>query len=291
MQLIFQTNKHLSELCTLGIGGQADLYLEIRSIEMMQRAIHHCHQQSIPYFILGKGSNCLFDDDGFHGAVLHNKIDFFEDLHNGQFHVGAGYSFSYLGTKTARMGFEGLEFASGIPASVGGAVFMNAGANGGETFDYLVSVDYVDELGQLHLLQKSEITHSYRFTSFHEKKGAIVGATFLLPLSSEAREKQITLLQYRQKTQPYKDKSAGCIFQNPPGHSAGLLIDKCGLKGASYGGAKVSEIHGNFLINAEKASSKDFLSLIQQVQLTIEAKTGIKLKSEVRYVPSGRISS
>lgn len=99
------------------------------------------------------------------------------------------------------------------------------------------------------------------------------------------------MTQYRQKTQPYKDKSAGCIFQNPPGHYAGLLIEKCGLKGSCYGGAKVSEMHGNFLINAEQASSKDFLSLIQQVQMTIEAKTGIKLKSEVRYVPSGRIPS
>ncbi|MGK5595081.1 MAG: UDP-N-acetylmuramate dehydrogenase [Parachlamydiaceae bacterium] len=290
MQLIFQTNKPLGEVCTLGIGGQADLYLEVRTVEMMQLAIRHCRQQSTSYFILGKGSNCLFDDEGFQGAVLHNKIAFFENLNDGQFHVGAGYSFSYLGTQTARLGFGGLEFASGIPASVGGAIFMNAGANGGQTFDYLLSVDYIDETGQLHLLPKNEINHSYRFTSFQEKKGVIVGATFSLPPSAEARKKQISLLQYRQKTQPYKDKSAGCVFQNPPGHHAGLLIDQCGLKGSSYGGAKVSEIHANFLINANRASSKDFLSLIQQIQMTIEDKTGIKLKSEVRYVPSGRIS-
>ncbi|KAF3362091.1 UDP-N-acetylenolpyruvoylglucosamine reductase [Chlamydiales bacterium STE3] len=286
---LFQKNRLLSELCTLGIGGTADFYIEIRSIDEMKEALSQCHTGNLHYFILGKGSNCLFDDEGFNGAILHNKIDFFEHSSPGSFHIGAGYSFSLLGTQTARLGFGGLEFASGIPASVGGAVYMNAGANGGETSTYLESVDYIDERGNFHILRKEELQFSYRYSSFQNLKGAIVGATFALQPSGTARKQQIEIVRHRQNTQPYKDKSAGCIFQNPPQNFAGQLIDQCGLKGAQFGGAKVSNLHANFLINAGNATSKDFLELISHIQRQIHEQTGIQLKSEVRYVASKRI--
>lgn len=290
MPITFQKSKSLKEVCTLGIGGPASFYCEIHTIEEMQEALAVCQSQNLKFFILGKGSNCFFDDDGFNGAILHNKIDFFHS-DSGSFYVGAGYSFSLLGTQTAKLGFGGLEFAAGIPASVGGAIFMNAGANGQETSTFLNSVDYVDEFGELKCFKKDELNFSYRNSSFQRLKGAIVGATFKLSPCSDSRNKQIAIIKHRQKSQPYKDKSAGCIFKNPEGNFAGKLIEISGLKGFQLGGAKVSDVHANFLINAGDASAKDFLALMEYVKKEILTKTGIQLQSEVCYVPRDRISS
>lgn len=277
-------NKSLASLSTLGIGGNANFYLEIKTIEEMQNAILFCKTEKIPFFILGKGSNCLFDDRGFKGIVLHNKIDFLIQDEN-LFHAGAGYSFSRLGTLSAKEGFGGLEFASGIPASVGGAVFMNAGANGAETKDTLESVDFIDENGMLYHYKKQELSFSYRKSSFQDKKGAIVSARFLLEKNSAARNLQLNIIQKRKETQPYSDKSAGCIFRNPENQKAGQLIDHCGLKGLSVGDASVSSLHANFLINRKTASSLEFKELIKKVQNKVFEKTGITLECEIRYIP------
>jgi UDP-N-acetylmuramate dehydrogenase len=222
---------------------------------------------------------------GFAGAILVNKIDFCQETTPGTFRVGAGYSFTLLGTQTARQGWAGLEFASGIPGSVGGAVFMNAGATGGETRDILVSVEFVAADGTLHTYTKEQIDFAYRKSSFQNMSGAIVAATFTLTHNSEARKKQIEILTKRVKTQPYSAKSAGCIFVNPVTGSAGALIDSCGLKGMGVGGAQVSTLHANFLINADKATCKDMLGLIELVQARVKESTGTVLHPEVRYIP------
>jgi UDP-N-acetylmuramate dehydrogenase len=278
-------NRPLKDLCTLGIGGPARSCLEVRTIEEMQSSLIACHQGRIPYLILGKGSNSLFDDRGFDGLVLLNKIGFYEEIAPGIFHVGAGYSFSLLGVQTARKGWSGLEFASGIPGSVGGAVFMNAGANGTETSDTLVSVDFIDEHGQQQLLKKEDLCFSYRTSPFQKMSGAIVGATFQLTPSLQARHRQMEMISYRMKTQPYQEKSAGCIFRNCASSSAGALIDRCGLKGLSVGGAKVSELHANFIINAGEALATDVLTLIALIQAQVKEQTGIELESEIRVIP------
>lgn len=283
--LDFQQNKLLSELCTFGIGGPARYFSEVRSIEEMQATLKACYQHKIPVLVLGKGSNCLFDDRGFNGAVILNKIDFLERPEPNIYHVGAGYSFSLLGNQTARQGWTGLEFASGIPGSVGGAVFMNAGANGRETCDYLTSVDYISVDGIAQTLNKGDLHFAYRTSSFQKMGGAIVGATFILSPSESARNKQIEIIEYRKKTQPLRDKSAGCIFRNPEHNHAGALIEKSGLKGACIGDAKVSEIHANFIVNSGKATAKDILSLISEVKVQVKEKTGVELESEVRYIP------
>lgn len=277
-------NKPLSSLSTLGIGGPANLYTEVRQVEEMQSILSYCKKNHLNFLILGKGSNCLFDDRGFNGCVIHNKIDFLENL-NGLFKVGAGYSFSRLGTQTAKLSYGGLEFAAGIPASVGGAVFMNAGANGAETKDHLYSVDFVDENGILTTYRKDDILFSYRYSIFQDKKGAIVSASFLLKETEEARSKQIAIINTRQKTQPYGDKSAGCVFRNPEDQPAGKLIDECGLKGFSIGNASVSSLHANFLINQSEATAADFKELIAKVKQTVKEKTGTALECEVRMVP------
>lgn len=279
-----QQGKLLKEICTFGIGGPARYYVEVRSVEEMQQALAYCKEKGLPYFILGKGSNCLFDDRGFAGMVIHNKIDFKEENPPGTFHVGAGYNFSLLGSQTAREGWSGLEFASGIPGSVGGAVFMNAGANGRETCDSLISVDFLTAECQFQVLKKDDLHFSYRTSSFQTMTGAIVGATFALKPSADARQKQIEIITYRKNTQPYGDRSAGCIFRNPHCGAAGALIDKSGLKGSQMGGAKVSEMHANFIVNAGDAKAKDVLELIEHIKKQVKDHAGVDLESEVRYI-------
>jgi len=280
----FQCNKALREVCTFGIGGPALYYKEIHTIEEMQQAICVCKENHIRYMVLGKGSNCLFDDRGFQGAVLCNKIDFLKTPSAGVFHVGAGYSFSLLGTQTARQNWAGLEFASGIPATVGGAVYMNAGANGTETCETLISVDYVTDDGRFVTFPKSDLRFGYRHSPFQSMQGAIVGATFSLSPCTTARAKQLDIINYRKKTQPYGDKSAGCVFRNPTQGHAGALIDQAGLKGTGVGGAKVSELHANFIINTAGASSQEVLQLIEAIRKKVRETSGIDLESEVRFI-------
>lgn len=282
---MFQENKLLSELSTFKVGGPARYFIEIHTTEEIRQVLLACSQRKLPYFILGKGSNCLFDDRGFNGVIILNKIDFIKRPSSNVFYVGAGYSFSLLGTQTARQGFSGLEFASGIPGSVGGAVFMNAGANGAETCDSLTSVDYISETGELQTIVKEQLHFAYRTSSFQSMKGAIVAATFTLQSEPSARTKQIDIIGYRKNTQPYNSPSAGCIFRNPHCGHAGALIESAGLKGASVGGAQVSSLHANFIVNTGGASSKDVLNLIELVKKQVHEKMNTELESEVRYIP------
>jgi UDP-N-acetylmuramate dehydrogenase len=279
----FQENKLLSAHTTFGIGGPARYFIEANSIERLAQIIQYCHEKKLRYFLLGKGSNILFDDRGFNGVVILNKVMFCEEK-QGEFYVGAGYSFSLLGSQTARKGWAGLEFASGIPGSVGGAVYMNAGANGGETFQTLTQVTYVNEKGEVEILPKEKLKWGYRHSSFQGQKGAIGAARFQLTPSTEARQKQLKIIDYRTKTQPYNDQSAGCIFRNDTTAAAGALIEKSGLKGFSIGGAEVSTMHANFIVNKGGASQQDVLSLAKHVRQTVKEKTGIELEMEVRVI-------
>lgn len=280
-----ERGKLLSSLSTFGIGGPARYYIEAKKPQDAREALEWALSEKIPMFILGKGSNCLFDDRGYDGLILHNKIDFC-DLSEESVYVGAGYSFSLLGVQTARRRLSGLEFASGIPGTVGGAVFMNAGANKQETEAPLLEVLYLSMDGSEKLFLKEDLQFSYRFSSFQKMHGCILAARFNLIKRLEARAAQLSIVEYRLKTQPYKEKSAGCIFRNPfPDLSAGELIERCGLKGTSSGGARVSEMHANFIVNAAKASSTDVLALIQTVQERVAETSGIHLEPEVRKVP------
>lgn len=280
----FQKQKTLSSLSTFGIGGCAAYFTEVRSYADMQEAINICRQNALPYHIIGKGSNCLFSDQGFNGVIILNKIEFIQQIHPGLFYAGGGTSFSLLGTQTARQGWSGLEFASGIPASVGGAVYMNAGANGTETAQTLISVDFVDSQGDLKVFDKEQLHFSYRHSVFQNLQGAIVGATFQLTPSALARENQLSIIRYRQATQPYGQKSAGCIFRNPNCGYAGALIEACGLKGKSIGGAQISTLHANFIVNIDNATAKNVLELIELVKNEVAIKKGTTLESEVQII-------
>jgi UDP-N-acetylmuramate dehydrogenase len=285
--LDFEKNKRLSDISTFRIGGPAEYFIEIREIPRLLEALEFCKCESLPYHIVGKGSNTLFPDKGLRGLVILNKLDFIE-TNNEIFRVGAGYNFSLLGVQTARQGYAGLEFASGIPASVGGAVFMNAGANAAETKDYLYSVEYLHEDLSLKTYLKEDINFSYRHSSFQNMQGMILAATFKLRLDKEARENQLKIINYRKKTQPYHEPSVGCIFQNPNTCvdgaclSAGALIEKAGLKGMQVGGVKISEMHANFIVNTSGGKAEDVLALIAIVKEKVFNSFGVLLQEEVR---------
>jgi UDP-N-acetylmuramate dehydrogenase len=282
---MIQTNRFLKEFSTFAIGGPIRFFLEVRTIQEMKKGFLFASKEKLPVLILGKGSNSLFDDRGFNGLVILNKIDFCH-WDEGTVHAGAGFSFSLLGVHSAKRGFSGLEFASGIPASVGGAVFMNAGANGNETCDHLEKVEFLHLDGREETFFKHDMEFQYRTSIFHQLKGAILSATFCLPQGgSAAREKQLKIIDYRKKTQPLKAWSVGCIFRNPSKEmSAGRLIEKAGLKNVCQGGAQVSEIHSNFIINIENATCKDVEGLIAKIQTTVLEKTGVHLEPEVRKI-------
>lgn len=276
--------KLLSECSTFGIGGPARYFAEAVDAKGMRDMLAYAYRSGLPVHILGKGSNTLFDDKGFNGLVILNRIDFLEQREN-LLTVGSGYSFARLGSLTSRGGWTGLEFASGIPATVGGAVYMNAGANGKETADVLKEVGYVTEKGESIRFQKEDLEFGYRHSTFQKWRGAIVDAVFYLAPSEIAKMQQREILDYRLKTQPYGNKSAGCAFRNPKGDSAGRLIDEIGLKGARIGGAAISSMHANFIVNAGNAKAAEVLALIETIKEKIYREKGIVLEEEIRYIP------
>lgn len=277
-------NYPLKNVCTFRIGGPAKYFTRVTNIQEATEAFAFAYEKKLPVFVLGKGSNCLFSDQGYHGVVIQNKLDYLS-LEKNKVIVGSGYSFARLGNLTSRKGLQGLEFASGIPATVGGAVYMNAGATGQETKDTLHSVTFLHANAKVQTFKKGEMEFSYRHSSFQNLKGMILEAEFVLYPNDDSKKVQRKLLQKRYKTQPYQEKNAGCVFRNPINTSAGALIDQCGLKGMKVGGAKVSPLHANFIVNDQYATATDVLELIRLIRKTVFEKTKIHLEIEVRYIP------
>lgn len=273
----------LSSYTTLKIGGLARYFCEVGSIADYLQVIELSKRHSLPIFILGKGSNTLFIDEIFEAIVVLNKINHLE-LNLPTLTVGSGYHISHLSTKVSKKGFSGLEGASGIPATVGGAIYMNAGSGAWDTFSSLESVVSIDQNGNIIKRFKEQIRYSYRHSLFQELQEFIVEASFRLSYSESAWDRQQSIIKKRITTQPYKEHSAGCFFKNPSGYSAGALIDKAGLKGLSYNGAKVSMVHGNFLTNHSEAKAADLLHLAKIIEDKVWESTGIRLEKEVRLV-------
>ena len=270
----------LSSLSTFGIGGPVALLFRAQSVEDLQEAMHFASTTQTPYLVVGRGSNCLFPDDGFPGLVIQNRLETVTDEGGGRFVAGGGARFPALGAQTARDGWGGLEFAAGIPGSVGGAVCMNAGAQGQQAGSVVVSVDYIDKQGSLIRLDCRDLSFGYRSSSFRGKGGIIASVTFQLSPDEGAFERQKQMIEYRKRTQP-SDRSAGCVFRNPPGLSAGRLIDEAGLKGRRIGGAEVSSLHANFIVNRGEATAADVRSLIEVVRSEVFERSGVRLECEV----------
>jgi UDP-N-acetylmuramate dehydrogenase len=279
-------NVPLSTLSTFGIGGAALWLFRAEQKEDLQEALGFVSKEKCPFMVLGRGSNCLFSDEGFLGVVIQNRVNSFQDLGDGLFEVGGGVSFPSVGTRTARDGWGGLEFAVGIPGSVGGAVFMNAASHTQHTADSVAWVDYIDEQGAMVRLKREELSFGYRYSSLQNRRGAIAGVGFCLKRDETAILCQQEMVERRKRTQPIHDRSAGCVFRNPPGASAGALIEQAGLKGMVIGGAEVSRVHANFIVNRHGATARNVIDLMNHIREVVAQKTGVLLESEIRIVPS-----
>ena len=279
-------NVPLSTVSTFGIGGPAHWFFRAERTEDLQDALRFVSQEKCPFIVVGRGSNCLFSDEGFAGVVIHNRVADFQDLGEGLLEVGGGYGFPQLGIKTAREGWSGLEFAAGIPGTVGGAAFMNAGSHKQQVSDTVTWVEYVDEEGDLVRLKKEDLSFGYRYSSLQNRRGVVAGIGFQLKKDEDSHRRQQEMVEYRKRTQPIQDRSAGCVFRNPPGNSAGSLIEQAGLKGKTFGGAEVSKVHANFIVNRDRATARDVIGLMNHIREVVAEKNGIWLESEIRIIPS-----
>jgi UDP-N-acetylmuramate--L-alanine ligase/UDP-N-acetylenolpyruvoylglucosamine reductase len=280
----------LSRHTTLRIGGPAQYWLEPETEEGFSRVVRHCTQAGLPLLIIGRGSNLLVRDGGVHGVVVYLGRGEFRriEVRDGQITAGAGVRQKELALAARDAGIGGFEWFEGIPGNVGGALRMNAGAMGGETFRQVVSVRYVDKDGEFHTRTPSEMEVHYRSVPTLRENFAVsatfdgIGASY-----AEIESKLEASMLKRRASQP-RESSAGCIFKNPKMMPAGRLIEELGLKGMRLGGAKVSDVHGNFIVNEKNATAEDFMALISLVQETALRERGIHLETEVQMVGEDR---
>lgn len=269
------------------IGGPADLFVSPESEEQVVRIAAFCTDNDIPVFVLGKGSNVLVSDKGIRGAVVFTgnlcNIELLDDC---TVKSGSGLSLVQLCNFALQNSLSGLEFAFGIPGTVGGAAFMNAGAYGGEMKDVLISCNHVDGYGNMGVLLGDELDLSYRHSAYEDNGFIITSATVRLQKgnSEEIKAKMQDFLSRRKAKQPLEFPSAGSTFKRPQGYFAGALIEQCGLKGKSVGGAQVSEKHAGFVINKGGATAEDVLNLVEFVADTVEKETGVRLEPEIRFI-------
>ncbi len=284
-------NEPLSQHCSFKIGGCCYAFIEINSHTSIGELIRAANESDVRYCILGNGSNVIFDDRGFNGVVFHLGHLFSElEIHEESILAYAGASLNRLCMLAYENSLTGLEFAYGIPGSVGGAIFMNAGAYNGEINDVLSKVEALDmNTGTGYLLQKhlNGFYMGYRKTSFMDKNMIVLSGLFTLKKGdkTEIKAKMDELMNRRREKQPLDYPSAGSTFKRPEGLFAGKLIQDSGLRGCTIGGAQVSEKHCGFVINKGGATSNDVLKLISHIQDTVFEKTGAKLECEVRYIP------
>ena len=275
----------MSRHTTFRIGGPAELFACPKTPEEVTALLSACSQDGLPYFILGRGSNLLVGDGGIPGLTVAMEGLSRIQVEGNLLCAQAGATLSAVCLAAREAGLAGLEFAYGIPGQVGGGVYMNAGAYGGEFRDVLVSADFLDEEGKFQTLPVEQLEMGYRHSLFTGKSCTILSAVFRLekdpegPAAVAARMEEI--FSRRREKQPLEWPSAGSTFKRPEGAYAAALIDQCGLKGFQVGGARVSEKHAGFVINTGDAICADVLALIGEVQRIVREKTGFVLEPEV----------
>jgi UDP-N-acetylmuramate dehydrogenase len=281
----YANNEPMSGHCSFMTGGPAALFIEPSGEEQIADVLKAAKEYGVRLFILGNGTNVLFLDEGFRGAVMHIKaaLDQIRLVDDTTIECRSGASVQALARFALEAGLTGLEFAYGIPGSVGGGVAMNAGAYGGELKDCCTLVHHITPEGEPGSLTESEAGFAYRNSVYRENGCVITGAVFALAKGdqTEIKAKMEDFMRRRREKQPLELPSAGSTFKRPAGGYASELIDRCGLKGKRVGGAKVSEKHAGFIVNAGGAKSADILALIAEVQDIVQEKTGIRLEPEI----------
>lgn len=278
-------NEPMSKHTTFKIGGPADLFIVPHSEETLAKICGFCKEYDIPNLAVGKGSNLLVSDKGIRGAVIKSSGSGEIRADGEKISAPAGASLCSVCETAREMSLTGLEFAYGIPGSVGGAVYMNAGAYGGEMKDVVTATRHIKN-GEIGGFSKEELDFSYRHSAYTGTNAKITRVEFTLkkgdPEAISAR--MYELIGRRKAKQPLEFPSAGSVFKRPEGHYAGALIEQCGLKGAKVGGAMVSTKHAGFIINAGGATCIDVLNLIKKIQKDVLDKTGVSLECEIKAV-------
>ena len=286
---LIRRNEPLAKRTTLRVGGPADLYVEPASESDLAVTLRFCAERQLPWFMLGRGSNLLVRDGGFRGMVIclaHAEFCKIE-VAGRSLRCGAGAKLKAVAIEARRHGLGGLEFLEGIPGSVGGALRMNAGAMGGETFAAVETVRLMEGSGEVRDVPPRELTVAYRGCASLANRIALGVVWVGQPVAREIIEQRMSeFSRKRWESQPAAP-SAGCMFKNPPGLSAGKLIDGLGLKGVRVGGAVVSQEHGNFLVNDGGATARDVLNLIEVIRRRVREQWGIELETEVQMIGNG----
>lgn len=277
----------MSKHTSFKIGGPADFFVTPCSVQSLCEVIKLCNSEKMPIFIMGNGTNLLVSDKGIRGVVV--KI--YDNL-NGCLVKGdcieayGGILLSKLSSIALENELKGLEFASGIPGTLGGAVAMNAGAYGGEMKDVVVETEFIDKEGNVKLIREAQHEFGYRTSLIQKQAGIVVRSVIKLKKGDRANIKAVIddLTGRRQDKQPLEMPSAGSVFKRPEGHFAGKLIEDSGLRGYCIGGAQVSDKHCGFIVNRGNATSKDVMDLVRHIQNTVKDKFDVELQTEIRIV-------
>jgi UDP-N-acetylmuramate dehydrogenase len=282
-------NVALAALTSMRVGGAAEYFISPRTADELSAAILWANEEQLPVTIIGAGSNLLISDAGLQGLVICTRhlrgIQFDQD--STQVTAAAGEPVARLAMLAASYGWQGFEWAVGIPGTVGGLVVMNAGAQGGCAADCITEVQLVSFTGKSQLLYPQELNFSYRHSALQDSKYIVTGATIKLKgggdpqaIASDTESK----LKVRHKSQPYHLPNCGSVFRNPLPQFAAKLIQGAGLKGYQIGNAQVSELHANFIVNLGGAKASDIFSLIQHIQKVISDRYGVLLETEVKMI-------
>ena len=276
----------LSKHTTLRVGGPAQFWVEPRTEKVFAEVIRFCRDGNLPLFVMGRGSNLLVRDGGIRGVVVHPFGGDFDKIEiNGcEITAGVGAKFREVAYAAKTAGLGGLEWMEGIPGAVGGGLRMNAGAMGGQTFENVVRIRYLDPNGGAHTRTRDELEVRYRNCPLLEKNFAVSAVFRGQPAPVEEIVRKLNASQEKRRTSQPAAKSAGCIFKNPDSCPAGKLVEELGLKNTSVGKARVSDVHGNFIVNDGGATAADMLALIEIVKARARAKRGIDLETEVQIV-------
>jgi UDP-N-acetylmuramate--alanine ligase len=248
--------------------------------------IRFCRDENLPLFVMGRGSNLLVRDGGIRGVVIHPCGGDFDniEINGAEITAGAGAKLKEVAYAGKAAGIGGLEWLEGIPGTVGGGLRMNAGAMGAQTFENVVRVRYLDGKGEAHTKTRDELEVYYRNFPLLEKNFAVSAVFRGEPAPLEEIVRKLEASQEKRRRSQPAAKSAGCIFKNPDACPAGKLVDELGLKNSSIGKARVSEVHGNFIVNDGGATAAEMLELIEKIKATARAKRGIELETEVQIV-------
>lgn len=285
-KLIIKIEEDLASYTFTKTGGKADLFVMPTSHDLASKTIAFAHMNQIPLTILGNGSNLIIKDGGIRGIVMY--LDALHAIKRAGTRIIAGCGAKIIDVSRFALeeSLSGLEFACGIPGSVGGALYMNAGAYGGEISDVLVEATVLTATGELLHLQKDQLEARYRKSSIADKHYIVLEAVFELELAdkTQIRLKMDELTEMRESKQPLEYPSCGSVFKRPPGHFAGKLIQEAGLQGYQIGGAQVSTKHAGFIVNIDHATATDYMELIEYVQKTVFEQSGILLETEVKII-------